>query len=55
MNDFNERDLFAGLAMCGVLANANVKRNATYAEVAEEAYGFADAMLKEKEKRDEAS
>ena len=52
MNDFNARDLFAGLAMCGVLANTNVKKNATYKEVAEEAYVFAEAMLLEKEKRD---
>lgn len=52
MNDFNVRDLFAALAMCGVLANSNIKKNAMFEELAEHAYDQADAMIKEKEKRD---
>jgi hypothetical protein len=51
MNDFNTRDLFAALAMTGILANSNLKKG-TFVEVAEQAYVFADAMIKEKEKRD---
>jgi hypothetical protein len=50
MNDFTARDLFAGLAMCGVLAHHGTR---PYEEVAQEAYNIADAMLREKEKRDE--
>jgi hypothetical protein len=53
MQDFNTRDLFAALAMCGVLANTHIKKNATYEEIAKEAYVFAEAMLIEKEKQNE--
>jgi hypothetical protein len=49
MDDFNARDLFAGLAMCGLLAHHGSR---PYEEVAQEAYNMADAMLEEKEKRD---
>jgi hypothetical protein len=61
MNDFNARDLFAGLAMVGMLATkdwfSTGGRWKTEPEMvdtyAKEAYDFADAMLKEKAKRDE--
>ena len=53
MNDFNTRDLFAALAMCGQLANAKIDTRATYTDVARCSYEIADAMLKEKEKQDE--
>ena len=58
MNDFNTRDLFAALAMCGMLshygASAREKNKAQIdADGANRAYDIADAMLKEKEKRDE--
>lgn len=52
MDDFNSRDLFAGLAMCGLLAHHGSR---PYEEVAQEAYNMADAMLNEKEKRDGGS
>lgn len=52
MQDFNTRDLFAGLAMCGQMANAKINPRTTYAEMANESYNLAEAMLKEKEKRD---
>lgn len=53
MDNFNARDLFAGLAMCGQMANAKINPRTTYAELAKESYDLAEAMLKEKEKRDE--
>ena len=58
MDDFNARDLFAGLAMCGLIAHHGGGLNPkTLAEVnergAKNAYDIADAMLAEKEKRDE--
>lgn len=56
MDDFNARDLFAGLAMVGDLAGRNNEADTeeyTYEEVAIRAYMMADAMLLEKEKRDE--
>jgi len=53
MQDFNERDLFAALAMCGQLANSKIDTKATYADVARCSYEIADAMLNEKEKQDE--
>jgi len=60
VDDFNARDLFAGLAMCGMMAEGDWFGNVghwkskeimteTYAK---EAYDIAEAMLKEKEKRD---
>ena len=52
MQDFNERDLFAALAMCGQMANAKLNPRTTYAELVTVSYDLADAMLKEKEKRD---
>jgi hypothetical protein len=58
VDDFNARDLFAGLAMCGMLshygASAREKNKAQIdADGASRAYDIADAMLKEKEKRDD--
>ena len=50
MNDFNARDLFAGLAMCGMVANRGLTSNADdYAKIS---YLIADQMIQEKEKRD---
>jgi len=51
MNDFNARDLFAGLAMVGMKANKDYG-NETDDKVALWAYDLAEAMIKEKEKRD---
>ena len=53
MNDFNARDLFAALAMCGQLANSKIDTRATYDDVARCSYEIADAMLKEKAKSDD--
>jgi len=39
------RDIFAALAMQGILSNANTPGNIPY-HVAEEAYKVADAMLR---------
>jgi hypothetical protein len=63
VDEFNTRDLFAGLAMTGMLATkdwfSTDGRWKTKPEMvdtyAKEAYDFADAMLKEKEKRDGGS
>ena len=52
MDDLNVRDLFAMLAMNGQLANAKIDTRATNADVARCSYDIADAMIKEKEKRD---
>jgi hypothetical protein len=52
MNEFNERDLFAALAMVGMLGS-DTKQQFSDATVAELAYAQADAMLKEKAKRDD--
>lgn len=41
MNDLNERDLFAMLALCGLLANGARDPNV----LAYSAYGYADAMM----------
>lgn len=41
------RDWFAGLAMQGLLADSSI--HGTHAEIASNAYGFADAMLKARE------
>ena len=48
MDDFNARDLFAGLAMVGLLA-----KDGNWTGHPSQAYDIADAMLKEKEKRDD--
>ena len=48
MDDFNARDLFAGLAMAGWVMNGDYSAE----EIPRIAYDMADAMLKEKEKRD---
>ena len=48
MDDFNARDLFAALAMVGLLAKGGYNLALTT-----QAYVIADEMLKEKEKRDE--
>jgi hypothetical protein len=53
VDDFNARDLFAGLAMCGMLANTNNPTTKPDRAHAQAAYDIADAMLKEKEKRDD--
>lgn len=60
MDNFNARDLFAGLAMCGLLAHhgggLNPKtRDEVNEQGAKNAYDIADAMLKEKEKRDDGT
>ena len=51
MNDFNVRDLFAALAMTGMLANP-IKDYSTNDDIVVGSYDLADVMLKEKEKRD---
>ena len=51
MNDFNVRDLFAALAMCGLMAS-DTKQEFGDATIASMAYDQADEMIKEKEKRD---
>ena len=43
------RDWFAGKAMQGMFASGNVPRDLTNDELAEEAYLFADAMIKARE------
>ena len=51
MDDLNVRDLFAMLAMCGMVANKGLDIGAgQYASIG---YKIADAMIKEKEKRDD--
>lgn len=50
MDDFNARDLFAGLAMVGTLSQNHVLTDDALAKIA---YDLADAMIKEKEKRDD--
>jgi len=57
MNEFNERDLFAALAMCGMLAHHGVLYNEKLktkddASGARRAYDIANAMMAEKEMRD---
>lgn len=57
MEEFNERDLFAALAMCGMIMHNGVKYGSK-GELddklgVERAYDIADAMIEEKEKRDE--
>jgi hypothetical protein len=47
MEEFNERDLFAGLAMVGLLAKGGYNLALTT-----QAYGIADAMLKTREHQD---
>jgi hypothetical protein len=51
MDDFNERDLFAALALCGLMTRE--LSGATAKDKAEWAYDMADAMLAEKEKRND--
>lgn len=59
MNDFNARDLFAGLALVALMSTPKQVSNkegrkVTEAEgFAELAYDMAEEMLKEKEKRDD--
>lgn len=48
MQDFNTRDLFAGLAMVGLIIKFGNSR-----EYIPMAYDMADAMLEEKEKQNE--
>jgi hypothetical protein len=49
MDDLNVRDLFAMLAMNGLVVREGYS---TYLGCAKSAYDIADAMIKEKEKRD---
>jgi len=48
MDDFNARDLFAGLAMAGWIMNGDYNPD----EIISISYDMAEKMLKEKEKRD---
>jgi hypothetical protein len=52
MNDFNARDLFAGLAMVGMI-NRTPSNEWSDDYVVKSAYDIADAMLAEKAKRDD--
>ena len=58
MEDLNVRDLFAMLAMNGLVAKLPIKYfsretvRLEYDDIAFSAYEYADAMIKEKEKRD---
>lgn len=58
MEDLDVRDLFAMLAMNGLVAKLPIKDfsretvRPEYADIAFSAYEYADAMIKEKEKRD---
>jgi|688.fasta_scaffold2183298_2 hypothetical protein len=54
MEEFNERDLFAALAMVGMIIRTP---SGEWADdyVVGSAYELADAMMKEKEKRDESA
>ena len=47
MNDEDLRDLFAGLALQGMLAETSLK--ATVEEFANKSYELADAMMKARE------
>ena len=51
MNDFNARDLFAALAMLGFLTEKYTDAPST--KIVEWSYDMAEAMLKEKAKRDD--
>jgi hypothetical protein len=51
MNEFNERDLFAALAMCGLVAHRGFGSDVE--QYADGAYRIAEAMLAEKAKRDD--
>jgi hypothetical protein len=51
MDDLNVRDLFAMMAMCGMVANKGLAIEADlYAKIS---YKMANAMMDEKEKQDE--
>lgn len=53
MQDFNARDLFAGLAMVGLIHHFDFNKfSDDPMRLAAWAYDAADAMMKEKEKRD---
>lgn len=52
MDDLNERDLFAMLAMCGMLANPEME-DATNSDIAFGSYRLADAMLRERNAKEE--
>ena len=45
MEDLNERDLFAMMALCGMLANTNNPTTKPDRAHAQEAYDIADAMM----------
>lgn len=60
MDDFNAKDLFAGLAMIAIMSTPKEvskkgHKITTETGFAELAYDMAEAMLKEKEKRDGGS
>ena len=44
------RDLFAGFALAGMAANPGSAGSPGYSELAADAYGYADAMLRERAK-----
>jgi hypothetical protein len=44
------RDYFAAQALAGMCANTELEENSTYSDMASNAYGYADAMLKERAK-----
>ena len=53
MDDFDMRDLFAGLAMAGWMGNARLELPIKFDEVALNAYTLADAMIKAREPQEE--
>ena len=48
MDEFDMRDLFAALALCGIVANRGLNTNAD--DFAKMAYLIADQMLEERDK-----
>lgn len=52
MDEFDMRDLFAGLAMCGMVANP-IMEDASNDDIAFGSYRLADAMLRERTAKDE--
>ena len=51
-DDFKARDIFAGLAMCGMLANP-IMEDATNEDIAFGSYKLADAMIKAREPKEQ--
>jgi hypothetical protein len=50
--EFNERDLFAALAMCGFIVNGATIRDVSDETIAEYSYNMADAMLEIRKKEE---